>query len=447
MKKISFLFLIALLVNTAFAQEKPDYKKRPAIGVHFTLTDFASPVALRANGLPSVMLNKGLAKARQMSPGIALSYIKGLSNHVDIQGRLSGTFLDLPINGRQKFDSDFMFAEADMSVMLKALSDHYWATPYLSVGIGASNYKGVYYGAFLPVGAGIQVNLYDEAFLLLNTQYRIPVAAANNYHFFHSIGFAGNIGKALAVVPKVPVVIAIPKDTDGDGIFDKDDVCPAVKGIAKYKGCPIPDSDKDGINDDEDKCITQPGTQKYQGCPVPDTDGDGVNDEEDKCPTVKGVARYEGCPVPDTDGDSVNDEEDKCKDVVGTAKNQGCPEIAEAIIKKMEFAAKKVLFETGSAKLKTVSYKPLNDVVAILKENQSVSLDIEGHTDNSGKADKNQALSQSRAAAVLAYIKAKGIDEARLTATGYGQDQPVADNTTAVGKSQNRRVELKLRSF
>jgi outer membrane protein OmpA-like peptidoglycan-associated protein len=236
-------------------------------------------------------------------------------------------------------------------------------------------------------------------------------------------------------------------DTDGDGINDEEDKCPTVPGVAKYQGCPIPDTDGDGINDEEDKCPTVPGVARYQGCPIPDTDGDGINDEEDKCPTVKGLARYQGCPIPDTDGDGVNDEEDKCPTVAGPASNFGCPVIEKKIIEKVNLAAKNIFFATGSAKLLSKSFGPLNTVVKILKDNPTFNADIEGHTDIRGKAEMNRILSQNRANSVMAYLKSKGIDEKRLTAKGYGPDKPIASNKTAAGMAKNRRVEIHLRNY
>jgi outer membrane protein OmpA-like peptidoglycan-associated protein len=282
---------------------------------------------------------------------------------------------------------------------------------------------------------------------MVNSQYRVPVTGTNNYHLFNSIGVAGNIGKKKLPPPPPPVMVEVPKDSDGDGIFDKDDACPSVAGTAKYNGCPVPDTDGDGINDDNDQCKDKPGTAKYNGCPVPDSDGDGLNDEEDKCPNQAGTAKYNGCPIPDGDGDGINDEEDKCPNVAGIRENQGCPEIKQEIIDKINYAAKNIFFATGSAKLLPKSFKPLNEVAKIMGENADLKLNIEGHTDNTGKADKNQALSQSRAEAVVAYLKSKGIDESRLTGAGYGQDQPVEDNKTPAGRAKNRRVEMKIRNY
>ena len=222
--------------------------------------------------------------------------------------------------------------------------------------------------------------------------------------------------------------------------MDSLDKCPDVAGIPALKGCP--DRDKDGIADGDDKCPDVAGTGKYQGCPIPDSDGDGINDEQDKCPSEKGLARYQGCPIPDTDKDGVNDEEDKCPSVAGPASNEGCPEIEKAIIEKINFAAKSIQFATGSSKLLPSSYKSLNEVAALFNSDQTLKLEIDGHTDNTGTAEKNNSLSQLRAMSVKEYLASKGVDRSRMNAMGFGFTKPIADNKTAAGRAKNRRTEM-----
>ena len=441
MKKISLSLLALGLFITAFSQD--DYKKLPAIGIHYFFDDFKSAADLRANGLTNLINSKQFFKTSRMTPGLAVSYIKGLSNHIDFAGTLSGSFLDYPLpNGTVTTGQNSLLLEAAATANVKLMTDKYWVSPFVTVGVGASKYRG-YYGAFIPAGVGIQVNFWDEAYLLLNSQYRIPVTSDNvAYHFYHSIGIAGTIGKKKEPAPVVvpPPVVEAPKDRDGDGVLDVDDRCPDVAGLASLKGCP--DRDGDGIADIDDKCPDVKGLARYQGCPIPDTDKDGINDEEDKCPTVPGVARYQGCPIPDTDGDGVNDEEDKCINEAGPASNFGCPVIKEEVIKRINAAAKNIFFATGSSKLLPKSFKSLNDVVAALNDNPTYRVAIDGHTDNTGKPDKNQILSEARAGSVKAYLVSKGVSESRLTATGYGEDKPIADNKTAAGRAKNRRVVL-----
>lgn len=234
-------------------------------------------------------------------------------------------------------------------------------------------------------------------------------------------------------------------DRDADGITDTIDACPDQAGPASLRGCP--DRDSDNIADKDDSCPDVSGFAKYKGCPVPDTDNDGINDEEDKCPMVAGVARYQGCPIPDTDRDGVNDEDDKCPNETGPASNFGCPVIAPEVIEKVNLAAKNIFFATGSPKLLSKSFPSLDNVVKILQDNPSYRVDIEGHTDTTGTAEKNQILSNDRANSVKAYLISKGIDENRISSAGFGSHRPIASNKTTAGKAKNRRVEMKLRNY
>jgi OmpA-OmpF porin, OOP family len=232
-------------------------------------------------------------------------------------------------------------------------------------------------------------------------------------------------------------------DKDGDGIADKDDRCPDIAGTLKNQGCPVLDRDNDGVNDTEDKCPDIAGLKKYNGCPVPDTDKDGINDDEDKCPTVFGYIRYEGCPIPDTDKDGINDEEDRCPDVKGTIENKGCPaQVKKEIVEKVNYAARRIQFQYKKANLLPESYKVLDEVVKILKDNPELKLSIEGHTSGDGIFEANMKLSQARANNVKAYLLSKGISASRLDAKGFGPTKPINNGKTEAAKSQNRRVEL-----
>ena len=117
-------------------------------------------------------------------------------------------------------------------------------------------------------------------------------------------------------------------------------------------------------------------------------------------------------------------------------------------LQKLEVGAKVVLknifFETGKATLKEESFQQLNTVVEFMKDNPTLKLEISGHTDNVGGLAYNMKLSENRAKAVVNYMVSQGIGTERLTFKGYGPKQPVAPNTTAAGKAQNRRVEFKI---
>lgn len=229
-------------------------------------------------------------------------------------------------------------------------------------------------------------------------------------------------------------------DSDKDSIVDTEDKCPETPGLRQFEGCP--DTDGDGIQDSEDKCPTQAGVTQFGGCP--DTDGDGIQDSEDKCPNEAGLPAKQGCPFVDTDKDGIDDSEDRCPTVPGIAANRGCPEIKAEVMKKAAVAAKGVFFESGKDVIKKESFDDLNVLVGILLADKDLKVSIEGHTDDVGDPDKNMQLSQRRTEAVKKYLESKGIDSARMTATGLGSTKPVADNKTPKGRAQNRRVEFKL---
>jgi outer membrane protein OmpA-like peptidoglycan-associated protein len=101
-------------------------------------------------------------------------------------------------------------------------------------------------------------------------------------------------------------------------------------------------------------------------------------------------------------------------------------------------------FESGKTNFTESSSTDLNLLIQFLKDNKNLTLEIQGHTDNSGTVAGNLKLSQARANSIVVYLIKNNISKERLIAKGYGSSKPIADNTTAQGKAQNRRVEMKL---
>jgi outer membrane protein OmpA-like peptidoglycan-associated protein len=438
MKKILFFTVVLGLSAISFAQTT-SYKKMPSLGLNFFLQDFKTPAAINSGSLSGVLANNSWAKVKDMSSGLSLQFIDGLTEHIDFTTTLGGTFVNYPFraeSGMTTLGSNKLLLELDAGINVKLLTDKYFLVPYLNAGVGASMYGGSYFAAYMPIGAGLQFNLGEGAFIHTQMNYRSQVSALATNHLNYSIGFSTALKEKKAPVVIAPPPPPAPADTDGDGIIDPNDKCPTVPGIAKYQGCPVPDTDGDGINDENDKCPTVKGLAKYEGCPIPDTDKDGINDEEDKCPTVAGVARYQGCPIPDEDGDGINDEEDKCPNVKGTAEFFGCPHL--------NFKAQDIKFANGSTLLTKTSKVELDKGVKVLNDNPALKLYVEGHTSSTGSAKLNDKLSLNRAFSVKSYLVGKGIAADRLTATGFGSSKPIADNKTKEGQTANRRVEFHL---
>jgi outer membrane protein OmpA-like peptidoglycan-associated protein len=233
-------------------------------------------------------------------------------------------------------------------------------------------------------------------------------------------------------------------DTDKDGIEDSADKCPTVFGVAQFQGCP--DTDKDGLQDSADKCPTEAGPAERQGCPVRDADKDGIVDEQDSCPNEAGIPELKGCPAKDTDGDTVADHLDNCPSEAGPADNQGCPAKQKQMvaIQQGRIEIKEtVYFDTAKATIQARSFKLLDQVAKLLTAHPEMEkVSIEGHTDNAGKPEANLKLSQRRAEAVRDYLIKKGVAPQRLEAKGFGQERPIAPNSTAKGRATNRRVDF-----
>lgn len=225
----------------------------------------------------------------------------------------------------------------------------------------------------------------------------------DTYGSMASINLAYTVGKFPATV-KV-------RDNDRDGVPNKDDDCPYTpRGEAVNSvGCPL-DSDNDGVIDSLDKCPGTPAGVRVDstGCPR-DSDGDGVTDDLDQCPNSPAGA-------------------------VVNAK--GCEQITETVRVQLL-----VEFATNKSDVRSQYRNEIARVGEFMQRYPSAQAVIEGHTDSRSDDDYNQQLSAARANAVRAYIISKfGIAANRLSAVGYGESRPIADNDTNAGRQRNRRV-------
>ncbi|QUM88383.1 OmpA family protein [Moritella sp. 36] len=171
-----------------------------------------------------------------------------------------------------------------------------------------------------------------------------------------------------------------------------------------------------------------------------DGDGDAILDKNDQClNTPSGVyVDDSGCAL-DRDGDGIPDYLDHCPDSVSTDSidDNGCV----IVIEQPASMKLKVNFANNSAVIPESAKNEIRDVADLMTQFLNADVVIEGHSDSSGKAAYNKALSQRRADAVRdILINEYGIDTSRVSAVGYGQEQPVASNSTKEGRLENRRV-------
>jgi OmpA-OmpF porin, OOP family len=421
--------------------------------------------------------------------------------------RYIGSNFDLNLNftkgdlGHKNDTSRFRtgFSSVTFNVRFNILGPNSFIRPYIFAGAGALlfannptvtdkskiDYAAPSFGGGLNIKLGPSVMLnVQEHFLYSTGDNKDGVEKDNNdAYLLHTVGLTFNLGKKKDAdadgvndrndkCPNTTAGVAVdkngcPLDKDADGVADYIDACPDVKGTVAMKGCP--DKDGDGITDMDDRCPDVAGLSNLKGCPDADKDGvadmddkcantkagykvdatgcamdndkDGLVNEEDLCPDKEGSQALKGCP--DTDGDGVADNEDRCPAVKGTIANKGCPEMKVEDVKRITQIASKIFFETNSDKLKVASLVQLDELAEILKRYEAANLIVEGHTDSQGEDAYNMILSQKRTESVKTYLMGKGIMESRLTASGFGETTPIADNKTSIGRAKNRRVELK----
>lgn len=304
-----------------------------------------------------------------------------------------------------------------------------WASgkvsPYVLFGFGQQDFDGTVKGikvettdTVMNLGGGVLYALDDK------WSFRGELRAIHNsdqslqdYLLLTGLqySFGGNTQQPQIIYIPEPVNV-LPADADGDGVVDANDRCPntPLGWEVGTDGCPL-DYDKDRVPNSIDECPNTPlGMQVgANGCPL-DEDKDGVSDAKDRCPGT----------APDIIVD-----------------DNGC---AKTITKQTTEAIKEtinIVFDSNQSIIKPEFKGEVAKIADLAKANGSSFITIEGHTDSSGNPAKNKVLSLARATAVMnMLISDYSVDANRVSAVGYGSINPVASNTTAEGKAQNRRV-------
>lgn len=435
-----------------------------------------------------------LSNFKSYNSGFEVGYVRDFTNNVRL-------YVPIRVGVFNVGDNlpNVTFGEIDAQVQYRIVPKKSSFRPYILAGAGVNTENLDSFHVQVPVGVGLDIKIAKKTFINLQGEYRLSLNQNNRNNIQLSLGFIHYFGKG-GTKPKPieePTMKEedkkMAKDSDGDGITDDLDLCPDKKGLKQFNGCPdsdgdgvadpndlcpevaglkalngCPDTDGDGVADKDDDCPNLAGTRANRGCPSTDTDNDGIIDDQDECPTIAGTSAAHGCPdrdgdgvadkkdkcpnvagsskngCPDTDRDGVDDSEDRCPNTYGPASNKGCPEIKKEDKETLNIAMRDVQFEHNSAKLLAASYKILDQISGILSSYPEYKIEINGHTDNTGTAERNKKLSEERARACRDYLISKGLAWSRVASRGYGSAKPIASNDTFAGRQTNRRVEFKL---
>ena len=275
--------------------------------------------------------------------------------------------------------------------------------PYLFGGLGYENVSNSREGFdsqfFLDGGIGARYPLTDTISLLteLKTLYILGGNDQDSELAWY-IGIGSSLGTSYDV----------PKDSDGDGVFDYQDQCPNTpyQATVDAAGCPI--SYKEDTN-------------------LIDSDGDGVYDKDDKCPNTppESAVDINGCPVK----------------IIKIKKSKPVPKK----IKKVTTKTLEVHFEPNSAQITFDSKPKLSQFADYIKKYPDAKVEIVGYTDSSGDRNKNQILSLQRAQSVKRLLVRYGVPSHRIKAIGKGELNPIAPNDTPEGRAKNRRIEVTIK--
>lgn len=380
MKKISQFLLFCLVFlnlivfqNTSQAQNKKNKKTKPAyhswefgpsVGFALAQTDMVNLSLKEAHPGGAIALRKNLSKSFAIRANIITAKISGDDANTD-KHKIRGFSFESPLKEAT------LIAEYDFLGKKRYKDNGFYKiwSPYVGLGVGltytkpTTNYN---LAQNLQQATNIQADIANkkDQFISMPMVFGVKRDISEKMRFYTEVGLRYIFNDYLDGVSKsgnpdrndtyifgsigMTFVIGAKKDSDNDGVPDKEDACPNIAGLIQFKGCPdtdgdgiedkkdqcpneagttdmkgCPDTDGDGITDAKDECPTEKGLDKFKGCP--DTDGDGIADKNDNCPTEKGLIDRKGCPIRDADGDGIEDDKDNCPNEKGTLADKGCP--------------------------------------------------------------------------------------------------------------------------
>lgn len=504
MKKIISIIVLGILALQLAAQV-PQERKPSTLAFHVFYNDFNTAQQIKTSSLNNVLKNHLWSKIGDMQTGFGINYLKGIRNKIDFVATLDGSWTDYLYEDGTSNGSNQFLLDANAVLNFKLLTDRHTLVPYISSGVGVSLYQGKT-GFYIPVGAGLQFNVFNEAFIFTNIQYRYALTSTVNDHFYYTIGIAVNIGKnkikpAEIVEPvkkeisnknivvsvydeatglplsNVEVTLSGPENqklnaitnASGKAIFTS--IAPSdysVSGLLNHINSSTQNIEIEAFETEENQInisLTHNDPQfmlkgvvinKTQNIPEGNVVITITNDSKqtmisEQSHSENGI--FQTQLEAESDFTLVGKKASYISNIVKVS-TKGLNRSATLFV-NLELAIEEakvgqsivlnnIYFEVGKATINTDFSTDLDKIVQFLKDNSETKIEIQGHTDSTGSLKLNNKLSQFRANSIVDYLVKQGIDSRRISAKGFGPSLPIADNSTAEGRAKNRRVVIKV---
>lgn len=508
---LTFILFICCLFNT-HAQDLSQIKKS-TIGIHFFYNDFKTAQLINSSSLKSVLKNKQWNEPQNMEGGFGIDYIRGLTKNIDLIGTLNASWVDYLLPNNTLYGSSNFLLDLNAGAHIKMLTDKHVFSPFLIAKANYTSYENIS-GFSLAPGAGLQINLFKEAFVLTTIEYRAALSKRVSNQIYYSIGIATSIGKRKTKPAKVVEATPLPEPVKKEIKIPSKDIIIAVLDEATSQPLPYVDivvSGPEGkrlsgstdafgkvtFNAMSPADYTVSGLLNNINTSVQnikksnfETNDNSINitlTHNDPRFTLSGVVINRTKNIPEGGADinvtnetkhSIITKQSHAGDGIFRAQLEAVSDFT-VVAKKASYISniekistkglnrsatlyvklelgieeakvgqsivlKKIFFEVGKENINTAFSTDLDKLIQFLKDNPDTRLEIQGHTDNTGSIAINAKLSQARANKVVNYLTKNGIASNRLSAKGYGPTVPIANNATAEGRAQNRRVEMKV---
>ena len=295
----TFATLFFCLFMSASYSQKETTKKQGMFSFGIGLSDY------------NFVSQQDMSKAGNTSFGIQASYWKHLIPHIDLSGNLGWDLSNFPalfVKGDSIGQAGFS-KHLDGLIHFKAFKNDARVNPFLTAGIGAG-YFGKQTALYAPVGAGLAFHFSAGGLIILQLQMRKALSSGiTNDFMFYSMGFAQNIPASTAKKHEshkdeaVKSSLSLAREKNSHGLAEKVEKSSTENGTAK--GFSQPSADTIVLKNEINKSQMAKAVKENKVIPLPDADEDGVPDKEDKCPNIKGSVENQGCPFPVVEGAEV----------------------------------------------------------------------------------------------------------------------------------------------